>query len=171
VRGPQCLDTLIDVLSRERLFDLVRHIHARQRSSIVPLRIERLRIDFAERQVIAKPQQRLGQQHIVLGSQSIARRSSSDLTGQVLEQRQVIVLRIQSLLVTLRERAAQLFGVARVTPGRAESPARIELLDPLGECDAHAVNRGLSRSRPCIELSRNGLRERITLRWCRLGES
>ena len=61
------------------------------------------------------------------------------------------------------ERAVQLFGIACVAPRRTESPARIELLHAFGQSDALAVDRGLSRSRPCIELSRDGLRERIIL--------
>ena len=164
------MDTLIDVLGRKRLFDFARHVDARQRSPVVPLRIERLRVDLAERQVIRKPQQRFGQQHVVLRAHRIGRRRSRDLPGQIIEQRQKIVLGIEPFFVTIRECAPQLLCVARAAPSRAESAMGIELLEPLQKCDALAVNCGLRRSRPSIELSRNGLLQRIAIRCCRLRE-
>ena len=83
----------------------------------------------------------------------------------------MINLRIQSLFVTLRERAVQLFGVASIVPGRAESAPRIKLLKLFGESDARPVDRGLIRNRPCVELGRDGLRERVALRRRRLREN
>ncbi len=68
----QGFDATVNVLGRERRFDFALDVTVRQRPAEVPLRIEALGIDLAEREVIGEPEQGLGVQDIVLRAQDAA---------------------------------------------------------------------------------------------------
>jgi hypothetical protein len=90
------------------------------------------------------------------------------LLRQLLEQRKVIVRRIEPIVVTVGQSLAELFGIVRVTPGRPKATFRVERLNRRTQCDARTLNARYIRMHELVELGLNRERSGIAIVRCRL---
>ncbi len=132
-----------------------------ERAPVVPLRVEGLRVDLAERQVVAEPQQGLGQQDVVLRVQHRRRRRIPRLPREVLEQRLEVVCGIEPVRCAVGDGAAQLRGILRVSPGGSVGAARVEVLDQLLERNVRALDAVDGRIHQRLELHRDRRCDRV----------